>query len=299
MYKVNFPDGIDLKKIYDSGQCFRWFPFDDGYIILAMGHALFVRQDGENTISLDCTGEEYENIWTGYFDRNTDYSAIRRSVRADDEFLVRAAANGDGLRILRQDPWEMIITFIISQRKNIPAIRSCVEKLCKAAGDEIPTENLSPSLRKKDKKFYDFPSPDQILSISCRKLSGSDKVCIFKEKGLESCSLGYRMPYLPAAAEYVKEKNSISALSDMPDEKLLESLMEIKGVGIKVANCAALFGFHRMNAFPVDVWMKRALERYPAEFDFEKMYRPYAGVIQQYMFVEIRRESRDNTVKSV
>lgn len=293
MYKVSFPDGIDLQKICDSGQCFRWFSFDGGYIILAGGHATFACQDSKNTISLDCAGQEYETFWAAYFDSDTDYSEIRRSVRQEDKFLARAAANGEGLRILRQDPFEMIITFIISQRKNIPAIRSCVEKLCAAAGDEISPENISPVLRKKELKFYDFPRPEQILSISCQKLSGSVEPCLYKTKGVGSCSLGYRMPYLPAAAKYVMEKNTIPALLDMPDEKLLESLMEIKGVGIKVANCAALFGFHRMNAFPVDVWMKRALERYPADFDFEKMYRPYAGVIQQYMFMEIRRESRD------
>jgi len=332
MVTIDTRGELSLDKIAGSGQTFRWQKMKDGaWRIPAFHRVLYARED-HGILSLSCSQEEYERIWRAYFDMDTDYAKIRESIPEEDTYMRRAAELGRGIRILRQDPWEMTVTFIISQRKNIPAIRLCVEKLCRVAGKPL-------------QDVYDFPSPEAILGLTCNKALGipedGDTLCSFKKAGFSSCSLGYRMPYVRAAAEWMHalavseqqndgikppselsrvqaedmpvssmnkaesssvtdsdaaEENAlrraVNDLQQLPDDALREKLLGIRGVGEKVAACIMLFGFHRTNAFPVDVWMKRALtEHYPEGFDLAS-YAPYAGIMQQYMFVEARESAK-------
>ena len=254
-------DPIDLSKIANSGQCFRWKPLGDGrFLIPARDRFAVFSQRAENEVDILYSSIDDKAFWEDYLDRDFDYEKIRKSIDENDGFLTAAAHAGKGLRILRQDPFEALISFIISQRKNIPAISSCVEKLCRSAGEFLGSFE--------GEEVYSFPKPSAI-----------------NEDVLSGCSLGYRLPYVLSAAKvFSKNPGFLDKLSEMDDEELLSALQSFYGVGIKVASCTALFGFHRMNVFPVDVWMKRALsEHYPQGFDMEK-YAPYNGLIQQYIF---------------
>lgn len=246
-------DDFDLKKIAESGQCFRLYQVNEkDFTLYAMGRVLNLHQEDDG-VTLDCSLDDFNSIWYDYFDLETDYSEIRASIPSNDKFLKEASEYGKGIRILKQDIWETLCTFIISQRKNIPAIQSSVEKICDKCGLTI------------------FPNKEMM-----KKLELND----FYE-----CSLGYRAPYLYELAHRDIDINTFSKLSD---EELVKALMSIKGVGVKVANCTCLFGYHRLNSFPIDVWIKRVIDNeYNGKFD-SSIYSPYAGVIQQYMFYYYR-----------
>lgn len=259
-------DSIDLSKIAKSGQCFRWKPLGDGrFLVPAYDRFAVFSQRSETEINILYSSESDISFWETYFDASEDYERIRKGIDKEDEFLKAAADNGKGLRILCQEPFETFISFIISQRKNIPAITSCVESICRAAGEMLG------SFEGED--VFSFPKPKDIT-----------------EDVLMRCSLGYRLPYVLQAARAFEQDPELSKkLSKMPDEELLSALQSFLGVGIKVASCTALFGFHRMNVFPIDVWMKRALlEHYPDGFDLER-YSPFNGLIQQYIFEYYKR----------
>ncbi len=254
-------DPIDLSKIANSGQCFRWKPLGDGrFLIPARDRFAVFSQRAENEVDILYSSIDDKAFWEDYLDRDFDYEKIRKSIDENDGFLTAAAHAGKGLRILRQDPFEALISFIISQRKNIPAISSCVEKLCRAAGERLGEYEGG--------EIYSFPKPEAI-----------------NEDAVSGCGLGYRAPYvLQAAQTFAKDPGLSEMLSKLEDEELLSALQSFYGVGIKVASCTALFGFHRMNVFPIDVWMKRALqEHYPKGFDMGR-YSPFNGLIQQYIF---------------
>ena len=252
---------VDLSKIAKSGQCFRWKPLGDGrFLIPAYDRFAVLSQRSEKEVVILYSSVNDKSFWEDYLDASEDYERIRKGIDKKDGFLKAAGESGKGLRILRQEPFETLISFIISQRKNIPAITSCVESLCRAAGEKIGVFE--------GEEVFSFPKPDAI-----------------NEDVLSKCSLGYRLPYvLQAAGAFAKDKDLSEKLSHLSDEELLSALRSFYGVGIKVASCTALFGFHRMNVFPVDVWMKRALnDHYPDGFDIER-YSPFSGLMQQYIF---------------
>ena len=262
---------LDMRKIADSGQVFRFNKTDDGsYDLIANNKHLRIQKliDNKdiNTYELDCSEEDYNKIWKDYFDIDTDYSIYTDDLDENDIYLQKACEYSKGIRILRQDKWEMLISFIISQRKSIPAIKSSIEKMAVNLGEEI------------DDRIYAFPKPQEILSAD-------DTV-------LETCGLGYRLPYIRAAARDVIENGVDLYDSDnLSDEEFLEKLKEFKGVGVKVANCVLLFGYHRIGAFPIDVWVEKILNNhYDGTFPMER-YKGYAGVLQQYMFFYEREKS--------
>ncbi len=283
---INFSDDLDLFKIAESGQCFRWIRVKDenpaAYRIIAGGRVLFLDFDG-GTLDLSCDEGSYEAFWRDYLDFKTNYKGIRELIKREkDEYLFNAAESGKGIRILKQDPFETLISFIISQRKNIPAIRASIEKLCALAGKKIElSEGEREWLDRKEigmeaaEGLYSFPGPKEIACLS--------------QDELKSCGTGYRAPYLSAAAKQVsKGILDLSALERLNDEELLNELMKLYGVGVKVASCACLFGFHRLDFFPVDVWIGRVLsEHYENGFPFSD-YAPYNGVMQQYLFFGAR-----------
>ncbi|MCR5702527.1 MAG: hypothetical protein K6G76_10355 [Lachnospiraceae bacterium] len=269
--RVEIKDDFDLKKIADSGQCFRWQPIEDnGYRIIHRGKCLCIYKVDGYVYELDCTKEEYESIWSDYLDMSEDYGTIRSKIdKKSDPFLYEAAEHERGIRILRQDPWESLISFIISQNRNIPAIKASIEKLSEKAG-----------VQKKDTRgeiYYTFPTPEAIVNMS--------------DEDVAYCKFGYRDKYITEFAKSVVSGNiDFEGLNVGDDEEVLKSLTNIYGVGKKVASCMLLFGFHRLNAFPIDVWIKRVLEtEYSDGYPFE-VYSPYNGVYQQYMFAYYRNK---------
>ena len=264
MMELSIHDDFDLNKIADSGQCFRWMKEETGgFRILHRGHCLRIRALGEEKYALSCSEEEYRDIWYDYFDFGEDYRAIRERIRPEeDPFLARAARYGKGIRILRQDPFEALISFVISQNKNIPAIKKSIELLCETAGRRIEEPGGT---------WHAFPSPEEILALT--------------DEQLAACKLGYRCGYVRAAASDVAEgKLDLDRLARAPGPETVRALTAVYGVGVKVASCVSLFGLHHVDAFPVDVWIRRILENeYPGGYPMEK-YSPYNGIYQQYMF---------------
>ncbi|MBE5924824.1 MAG: DNA-3-methyladenine glycosylase 2 family protein [Lachnospiraceae bacterium] len=268
---IEIKDDFDLKKIADSGQCFRWQPIEnDGYRIIHRDKCLCIYKKGEHSYELDCTEDEYLSVWSTYLDLTEDYESIRKRIdKVSDPFLYEAAEHELGIRILRQDPWEALISFIISQNRNIPAIKASIEKLCEKAG--VCQED------KRGEVYYTFPTPQAIADMN--------------EEDMAYCKLGYRDKYIMRFAKSVVDKTiDLNGLNVGTDDEVLKGLTGIYGVGKKVASCMLLFGFHRLDAFPIDVWIKRVLEsEYNNQYPFE-LYSPYNGVYQQYMFAYYRNK---------
>ena len=263
--RIDIKDDFDLEKIAGSGQCFRWERIGpQEYRIPFREECLRIRHTGGNSYELDCTGVEFEQIWKGYFDLEENYSVIRSRIDPDeDPYLFWAAEKGKGIRILRQDMWETLVSFIISQNRSIPVIRRSVELLCQKAGK-----------RRQDRsgvEYTVFPGPTDTVLLS--------------DEDLRDCRLGYRGLYVTAAAEYALNRTKEwDMLEKSTDAEVLAKLMEIRGVGIKVASCAALFALHRMDLFPVDTRIRQVMEKeYPLGFPMER-YSPWCGVYQQYLY---------------
>lgn len=184
---ISINDDFDLDKIIGSGQCFRpckICDFPKTYRFVYGTHILYIIQTDKNTYDISCTEDEWNNIWNTYFDLSRNYGDIRKSIPTNDTYMFESAVDGKGIRILRQDKWEMLISFIISQRKSIPAIRSCIEKLCSKYGTKLSTD-------KED--IFLFPTAQQLMNAS--------------ENDLAACGLGYRVGYILDAVRkvYFKE----------------------------------------------------------------------------------------------
>lgn len=298
-----------LGQIADSGQCFRMLPCpgeENTYTIISQEHVLNVSQN-ENTVIFDCPEEEFP-FWEQYFDLKTDYAAFISAINSQDSYLLRAADFGSGIRILRQDPWEMIITFIISQQKTIPAIRRLVEALCRRYGTRLPRRDGSALAGAMDgalapDAFYAFPTPVQLSAASLEDLL--------------SLKLGYRAKYIKKICEDACESRlDLPYLNTLSYENSMNYLTGFYGIGEKVANCICLFGLHHINAFPIDTWIKKILlseyapksrlpETVPKCRLFDALaaehfsrYHGFAGVMQQYIFYYERELAKGRPVLS-
>jgi len=258
---------FDLVRIFECGQCFRWDADADGvYTGIAYERAVRLRKDSHSgSIFISGTVEDFETVWRGYFDFDRDYTNIRAQLCIDD-FMQRATDFGAGIRILRQDKWEALCSFIISQCNNIPRIKRIVSTLCHEFGDKIVFY---------DKTYYTFPPAERLATL--------------KEEDLAPIRCGYRVSYIIDAANAVASGElDLETLANGSPEVARSTLKRLRGVGDKVADCAVLFGLHMLDAFPLDVWMKRAIvEQYGPGFDPEVFGR-YAGIAQQYIFYYTR-----------
>ena len=271
MIRIQNPD-FDLRKIAESGQCFRLNQNrEGGYTLIALGRVLTLRETADGC-ELDCSAADFNALWREYFDLGRDYAAIRANVDPNDAFLNRACDFGRGIRMLRQEPWEMLISFILSQQKNIPAIKRCVETLCSRYGE--PIENAGGPL-------FSFPSAGRLAALD--------------ERCLLDCSLGYRAKYVSAAARLVVSGAlNLTWIAALPDDVLMDTLLSVPGVGEKVANCVLLFGYHRLGRFPRDVWINRVIENeYGGRFPLAR-YPDTAGALQQYIFYYARNGAGSN-----
>ncbi len=266
MYRVSELD-FSISKIADSGQVFRFYRCGENeYALTAGARHLRIREqeiskggNRQRVYDFDCSPKDFEQFWKGYFDLDTDYAPFVQAIPREDVFLRSAAEYAKGIRILRQDKWEMLISFIISQRKTIPAIQSCIENLARRFGKAIGDRQ------------YAFPTAEALAAADLADL--------------RACALGYRAAYVKESAlQVAKGGYDLEAMAALPDDQLRKKLMEFKGVGEKVANCVMLFAYHRIAAFPVDVWIQRMIDRhYGGRFPLER-YEGYAGVLQQYIF---------------
>lgn len=258
-------DNLDLLQIASSGQCFRFYPIlgSYDYVIVHKDHILKITQlVPSQTFIFYCSRQEFDEIWKNYFDLNTDYQKYLDAVfESEDQFLLSSISCGSGIRILNQDPWETLITFIISQQNNIPRITGIIDRLCRVCGDPIGEAY--------GELMYSFPSAEQIMD---------------HYKSLKSIGVGFREKYILDACKKINAGYDLEQLRNSSAEDAVRELKKFYGVGDKVANCVSLFGLGHKEAFPRDVWINRIIDKYyGGEFDTSR-FEGFSGVIQQYMF---------------
>ncbi len=248
---------LDLDLTLDCGQAFRWEKQENGSWSGVVKGVFLNISKTDNTILLkNTTKENFENIWLDYFDFNKDYVKICDTLK-QDSLLAPTVDEYYGIRILNQDSWEALCSFVISQQNNIKRIKGIISRLCKAYGDEIIND------------FYTFPSAEKLSGLT---------VADFEELGM-----GYRAKYLEKLSKDVAGgKIDLEKIKVLTLDEARKELLNIYGVGIKVANCALLFGFGFYDAFPVDVWMKRVMEYYPD--GLPECFDGIGGIAQQYLF---------------
>lgn len=266
LFKTEF---FNPKDTLECGQVFRFIPYGNGYAVHALDKRAHVYTDGENTVVV-CNDNDQE-FFAEYFDLKRDYKSICDSaLKSGYPVLTRSATLGKGIRILNQDKIETLFSFIISQNNNIPRIKGIIERLCTALGERKEFDG---------QVYYAFPT--------VQKMSEMD------EDFYKSIGLGYRAGYIKKLADDIVQGLDINAFSKLDTNTLKTRLTQLYGVGPKVCDCVALFGFHRSDSFPVDTWIAKVYEQdfYGTLKDrkkisewFVKSYGENAGYFQQYLF---------------
>lgn len=261
---------FDLGLCADCGQAFRWKKKEEGTWKAVVKNTVgeIFQKEGV-TVFKNTDKETFEKIWLPYFDLERDYERILSGFH--DKYLQTAIKAYPGIRILRQDPWEALCSFIISQNNNIPRIKGIIERLCFTFGEQITEDDFA------------FPSYEKIAMLS--------------ENDLAPLRAGFRNKYILDAAKKLSQGEILlDTVEKMPIEQAREELMKIKGVGKKVAECALLYGFGRVEAFPVDVWVNRIMgELYPD--GLPGCTKGYEGIAQQYLFHWRRNTNEKETEK--
>ncbi len=267
MIKLFNIDHFRLEDTFFCGQCFRWRKGDDNVFRgVVANHAVKMYYHDENTIYVESSNPDLI-YWSRYLSFSTDYNIIEKDLGGDLP-LKKCIEAGRGIRILHQDLWETIISFIISANNNIPRIQKIIEEMCRLFGEEIDFDG---------EKYYGFPTAERLASLSLEDLA--------------PIKAGFRDKYILDASKKVAsgeiDLNKIALMSDT-DAKV--ELMKIKGVGSKVADCILLFALSRYKTFPKDVWIKRIMsEEYgieEKEIDAfaQKTFKDWAGIAQQYLY---------------
>ena len=254
---IESPECFDIALSLDCGQAFRWREIGDNmWCGVVKNKYLKIEQTKENNIIFyDTTEEDFNLIWKEYFDLDRNYDLILNNY--DDENLIIACEKYRGIRILKQDEWEAICSFIISANNNIPRIKGIIERLCENFGEKIGDR-------------YSFPSPETLSAKSLEEL--------------DVLRAGFRNKYILDAARKISTREvDIEKIKLMDFNEAKQELLKIKGVGEKVAQCSLLYGFGRIEAFPVDVWVKRIVtELYPD--GLPECIKGTEGIAQQYLF---------------
>ncbi|NMB28251.1 MAG: DNA-3-methyladenine glycosylase 2 family protein [Tissierellia bacterium] len=270
---------FEPKHVFECGQAFRWYMEEDGsYTTIHHGRVLNVKKEREDLILSNTNGSEFQNIWYNYFDLDTDYGEIKREL-SKDPILEEAIKFGEGIRILNQEPFETIISFIISANNQIPRIKKSIELISQNYGKPIDIYN--------GKEYFSFPNAEILANIDEKELEEKNKV-------------GYRAKYIVSTAKMINEKEiDIHQIPNLSTKEAKEILMKLPGVGPKVSDCVLLFAFNKNDAFPVDVWVKRVMEYFYLKKDtklkdistysYEK-FGDLAGFAQQYLFYYAREK---------
>lgn len=262
MYQLTI-ENFDIRKICYSGQCFRMKEREENtFEIIAYGHYIEICQK-DNVVTMSCTEEEFHSIWKTYLGLADDYNTITGLVNEEDRYMKKAMSFGWGIRILKQELWETIVSFLISQQNNIPRIKKSIQMLCERYGDK--------KLNLRGEVYYTFPKPEALHHLT--------------DSELKECNLGYRSKYiLRTAKDIVDGSFDLESLPKLSYEESRKELMKLYGVGIKVSECICLYALHHLNAFPIDTHIQKVLDmNYPDGFPFEQ-YRGYSGALQQYAF---------------
>lgn len=296
---------FNLDHIFDCGQCFRWCREEDGsYTGIAFKRPVninfvpYAEGGFEGKLCIDnITEAEFEQYWRTYLDLDKDYGQIKSHLAKKDLIMAEAIKSGQGIRILKQEPWETLISFIISQNNNIPRIKKCIEGLCEMFGSSAGTF--------RGKEYYTFPEATVLAELT--------------ESDLSPIKLGYRAKYIIETAkkivadntDYIKKQSfelNLSTLGNLRKEDITtgyEYLTSLCGVGPKVANCILLFGLEKYESFPIDVWVRRVMHQlYDLdEKDLKSMaayasenFGQYGGIAQQYLFYHIRQVENNSKI---
>ncbi len=268
--------------VFDCGQSFRFDKVENSrheteFAGVAHGKYISVARDGDDVYIYNTNEEEFNGIWRAYLGLDRDYDKINSNVLSlsDNETLHNAVRLADGIRILKQDPWEALCSFIISQNNNIPRIKGLVASLSYHCSDECETKGMEGHIAKSHETLpgatYAFPTPQSLVNLG--------------EEGLRELKTGFRARYIfDASQRIIDGRTNLTEIEKLPTQKAVKELCEICGVGPKVASCALLYGQAKLDAFPIDVWIKKVMLKY-----FDENFTPdalgeYAGVAQQYLF---------------
>lgn len=285
---------FNIKQILECGQCFRWEKITDtNYIIVAFRRVIEIIQEGNNVTILNTNIKDFNEIWKGYFDLDTDYS-ILKSELAKDELLKNCVEFGYGIRVLNQDPFEILLSFIISARNSIPSIMKTIKKISEKWGDR---------LEYKDNVYYAFPTPQQLKNAELEEI---------KETGASFRSK-YIIDTIAKVNAVIEAKESgnltdeleqfdLDYIKSLPTDECHKALQNFMGVGAKVADCIMFFSMSKKSAFPVDVWIKRAMIHFYLAPDVSlnkirvfgrEKFGELSGLAQQYLFYY----ARENNIK--
>ena len=254
------------KHIFECGQCFRWNREPDGsYTGVAYGRVINVNRIDSMIIIKNTSLHDFNFIWRKYFDLDTDYSKIKEKLSINN-YLIDAIKFGWGLRILKQEKWECLISFIISSNNIIPRIKKIISSICKEYGEPIYFNG---------KTYYSFPEP---------KILGSKTM-----KELSFCRSGYRCRYILKASQMVADKIiDLNDISKLNTDSARQELVKIPGIGPKVADCILLFSMDKYDVFPTDVWIKRIMKEINTISTFPENLNELAGYAQQYLYYYAR-----------
>ena len=268
---------FDPKHIFECGQCFRWHKQEDeSFTGVAQGRVINVSSQNDIVRIKNTNLEEFNTIWYDYFDFGTNYTEIKNNLKSMDEYLDKATDFGWGIRILQQDGWEMLISFIISSNNRIPMIQRAIENLSRNFGKYIG--------KYEGKDYYAFPTPEELNKATIEEI--------------RACQTGFRDKYIKSTTESVINNNEdVLSYRNLETEECLKELLKFNGVGPKVGDCIALFGMQKYDTFPVDVWVKRVMQEFYVEDDMSlpkirkfaiDKFGDLSGFAQQYLFYYAR-----------
>ena len=272
-------ENFDAKAIFTCGQAFRWYEESDGsFTTVHLGRVLNVLNEKNRVIFKGTNLKEFDEIWMDYFDLNTDYKEIRK-VLSNNEILPKAMEYGEGIRILNQNHFEMLISFIISANNMIPRIKKSIEVISMRYGKFICEDE--------NRKYYSFPTVEELSRATVEDLREFAKVGFRDKRIFDTVNM------------ILNEKIDLDNFENLETDILREELLKFSGVGNKVADCIMLFSYKRGEVFPVDVWIKRVMEELfikeetpvkKISKEADRIFGKYAGYAQQYLFYYGREE---------
>lgn len=272
-------DFFDIKAIFTCGQAFRWYEEKDGsFTTVHLGRVLNVLNEDNRVVFKGTNLEEFKEIWVDYFDLNTNYKEIRKTL-SSNEILVNAMEYGKGIRILNQNHFEMLISFIISANNMIPRIKKSIEVISMRYGKFICEDE--------NRKYYSFPTVEQLSNATVEDLREFAKVGFRDKRIFDTVNM------------ILNDKIDLNSFESLETDVLREELLKFSGVGNKVADCIMLFSYKRKEVFPVDVWIKRVMEELFIHKQMpvkkissyaNEIFKENAGLAQQYLFYYARKE---------
>ena len=283
--EIEIKDSFNLEDIFECGQCFRWNKENDSYIGVIKDAVVKVKKEKYKVIfeGTSVGNESFKDIIYEYFDLNTDYRELKDILRKVDSNMKEAISFGEGIRILNQDLWECIISFIISANNNIPRIKGIIERISKNYGRKIEFEG---------NKYYLFPTPEELSKAS--------------KEDLRALGTGFRdIRIYNTTKKIFEDKEYLSRIENLSStDEMREELLKLDGVGPKVADCILLFSLKRFDVFPIDVWVRRVMnDLYIHAQDEDKInkkeilkiandkFGSLSGLAQQYLFYWKREEN--------